>query len=98
MNLAQMKKIFSYLIKNNLKFKLLYSDDIDYKNVSIRWKYPPYYPRYYNINSLTKEINEFIDRKKDFFIKLIFESIDNTEKNILLNSPWKIILKSKIDG
>ena len=96
MNLAQMKKIFSYLIKNNLKFKILYSDDIDYDKINIRWKYPPYYPRHYILNLLIKEINEFIERKKDFFIKLIFESLDKNETSIILNLPWKILASSRI--
>ena len=96
MNLAQLKKLFSYLIKNNIKFKILYSDDIDYENISISWKYPPYYPRHYIVSSIVKEINEFIERKKDYFIKLVFESIDNNENSVVLNLPWKLISVSKI--
>ena len=96
MNLVQLKKLFSYLIKNNKKFKILYSDDIDYNNITIQWKYPPYYPRHYIVNLVVKEINEFIERKKDFFIKLVFESCNDSEDTILLNSPWKLLSISKI--
>ena len=35
MKVVQMKKIFSFLIENNLKFKILYSNDIDYENINI---------------------------------------------------------------
>ena len=73
MNLAQMKKIFSYLIKNNLKFKILCSDDIDYDKINIRWKYPPYYPRHYILNLLIKEIKSELPVVKHVYKPILAE-------------------------
>ena len=89
-SLIKYKDLIEFALKNKYSIKINYTDEIDYDNNEIVWKYPPYYIKNFVIDKIIEEINNYFKNFDDMLIIMYFQSNDFTHK-IPLNLPSKKI-------
>lgn len=86
MNFSKYKKDIEFAIKNKYKIEVHYTDDIDYVNNNINWKYPPYQIKNFLIEKIVLEIENYFKNSNDHLIVMYFEG-NNVIHKIPLNLP-----------
>ena len=85
----------------NKNIFLKYTNNIDYENFKLIWNYPNWYPINSEINNtsmLKKNLLEFKEKYKKYFIKIIVDLNENNtkKKEYWLNFPFKFIKNKKL--
>ena len=88
MNILRFKNDIEFAIKNKYSIKIHYTDEIDYSNNDITWKYPPYAIKNYIIDKIILEIENYFKNSDNYLIVMYFEGDDIIHK-IPLNLPKK---------
>lgn len=86
MNLSKYKKDIEFALRNKYRIKVHYTDEIDYFNNIINWKYPPYQIKNFLIDKIIQEIENYFKNSTNFLIIMYFEG-DNVVHKIPLNLP-----------
>ena len=79
-SLIKYKDVIEFAMKNKYSIKINYTDEINYENNDIVWKYPPYYIKNFLTDKIITEINNYFKN---------FENNGFVHK-IPLNLPKKI--------
>ena len=89
-SLNKYKDLIEFAVKNKYSIKIKYTDEINFDNNEIIWKYPPYYIKNFIIEKIVEEVNNYF---KNFENMLIIMYFDNKEffHKIPLNLPTKKI-------
>ncbi len=89
MNLSRFKSDIEFAIKNKYSIKIHYTDEIDYQDNNIIWKYPPYIVKNYIIDKIILEIENYFKNSNNYLIVMYFEGDDIVHK-IPLNLPTNL--------
>ncbi len=81
----------SWALENNYDIILIATDEIDYNEQRLVWCDKN---KYY-IKNL--KIDSYVNDNKKYFIKILFNDLKNNIDFFLINTPWEIIDKNKID-
>tara|TARA_B100001287_G_C22448121_1_gene419141 strand:+ start:201 stop:485 length:285 start_codon:yes stop_codon:yes gene_type:complete len=85
-SLNKYKDLIEFAVKNKYQIKINYTDEINYDNNDIVWKYPPYYVKNFMIDKILIEINNYFNNHNNMLIIMYFENSEFTHK-IPLNLP-----------
>lgn len=83
-----LKTNINFALKKKYSMKVFYSDDIDYKKNTVKWKYPPYLIK----NCITdKIIEELLNYFKNFedYILVMHLTGDNIVHKVPIHLPYK---------
>jgi len=89
-SLIKYKDLIEFALKNKYSIKIEYTDEINYDNNEIVWKYPPYYIKNFIIDKIIEEINNYFKNFDEMLIIMYFNNKDFVHK-IPLNLPCKKI-------
>lgn len=84
--ISTFKKDIDFAIKNKYTIKIFYTDEINYDNNEINWKYPPYVVKNYITEKIIQEIINYFKNYTKFLIVMNFEG-DNIVHKIPINLP-----------
>ncbi|VVU94847.1 hypothetical protein CPAV1605_572 [seawater metagenome] len=88
----------SWALENNYDIILIATDEIDYNEQRLIWQNKnKYYIKNLKIEFILKEIKLYMNDNKKYFIKILFNDLKNNIEFFLINTPWEIIDKNKID-
>jgi hypothetical protein len=88
-SLIKYKDVIEFAMKNKYSIKINYTDEINYENNDIVWKYPPYYIKNFLTDKIITEINNYFKNFENMLIIIYFENNGFVHK-IPLNLPKKI--------
>lgn len=84
--ISTFKKDIDFAIKNKYTIKIFYTDEINYDNNEINWKYPPYVVKNFITEKIIQEIINYFKNYTKFLIVMNFEG-DNIVHKIPINLP-----------
>jgi hypothetical protein len=90
-------KTVTWAVENNFDIILMCTDVIDYQEQRLLWDDNKYYIKNLKIDCIMKEIKNYINDNKKFFIKILLNDLKNNLESFLINIPWDIIEKTKIE-
>ena len=90
MNFIQFKKDIEFALVKKYSIQIYYSDDIDFENNTINWKYPSYQIKNILIDKIIEELEIYFKNFKDFIIVMHLIGSELTHK-IPIHLPSKKI-------
>ena len=80
------KKDIEFAMKHKYSIIINYTDEIDYENNIVTWKYPPYIVKNFLADKIIYEIANYFKKFDNYLIVMHFEG-DNITHKIPLNLP-----------
>ena len=89
MNLIKFKNDIEFALKNKYNILVHYTDEIDYENNEIKWKFPPYIVKNCFADKIINELENYFKNSNNYLIVMYLEG-DGIIHKIPLNLPNSI--------